>query len=175
MGRGGIFILIHTDAYWIDLRALAIKFFFTNGFKSKIYTTHGIYYSELDPRDLLNSACLIYFSTKKGRIQAATILLEYSKKTPFLISPYEFGVFPTASSKNLDCVWIFNQPFSIYEVAKGISIVTFIDGTSIKVNASKNIILKQRQRLYTLMSVSRDMVKQRDIHLERKHRISEKL
>lgn len=141
------------DSYLLDERALAIKPIFTGHYQSEIVTTHGIYYSKLKPADLLNLACLHYFSTMKGRMHASSILLGYAIKPPFLISSKEFGVFPTASPNNPNCAWIFNQRIEIQVITKTESVVTFMNGSSITVKASKHIIDKQNHRLHTLLSL----------------------
>ena len=142
------------DSFLINRTVLAVKAFFMGENKSKIITTHGIYYSVLTPLELLNKACINYSSTWQGRTDVATVLLDYSKKPPFIIEPNKIGVFPTKSSKSPDCVFIFNHHISVHEVAKGQSVITFMAGISVTVKVSKNIILKQYQRLHTLMSVS---------------------
>ncbi|MBO0603758.1 competence protein ComK [Sporosarcina sp. E16_3] len=142
------------DSFLINRTVLAVKAFFMGDNKSEILTTHGIYYSVLTPLDLLNKACINYYSTWQGRTNVAKNLLNYSKKPPFIIVPNEIGVFPTKSSDSPDCVFIFNHYISVEEVAKGQSVITFMPGISITVNVSKNTILKQYQRLHTLMSVS---------------------
>jgi competence protein ComK len=156
------------DSFLLDERALAIKSIFTGDYRSEIFSTHGIYYSKLTPKKLLNKACVNYLSTKKGRMQAATILLGYSRKPPFIISPNEFGVFPTASPDNPDCVWIFGHRFEVKEVTKNESIVTFVNGTAIKVKASKNIIDNQNRRLHTLLSMSSVMDREKRLYLDAK-------
>jgi competence protein ComK len=156
--------LLNCDSYLIDGRALALKSIFTGEYQSEIITTHGTYFSKLTPINLLNEACIIYFSTKKGRMQAATFLLNYSQKPPFIIAPNETGVFPTESSKNPNCVWIFNHRLIVEEVAKGESVVTFMNGTSIQVKVSKSVILKQKQRLHTLLSISHSMHRERELY-----------
>lgn len=150
------------DSYLIDTRALALESHFIGEYKSKISTTHGIYYSKLTPAQLLDKACLRYFSTMQGRIQAASILLKFVQKPPFIITPNELGVCPTASHENADCVWLFNHRFTIVEVAKGQSEVTFLEGTTVHVKASKYTILQQYQRLHTLLSVSSQMGRERE-------------
>lgn len=157
--------MLNCDSYLIDERTLAVKSIFAGDYRSEIITTHGTYFSRLPPRNLLNKACLNHFSTKKGRIEAATILLNYSQKPPFIIAPNEFGVFPTESSKNPDCVWIFNHRFIVNEVEKGESVLTFMNGTSIKVKVSKNIILKQNHRLHTLLSICCTMRREKELYV----------
>ena len=157
--------MMSCESYLLDERALAIKPIFTGDYQSEIFTTHGIYYSKLKPRDLLNLACLNYFSTKKGRMHAATILLGYSRKPPFMISPKGLGVFPTESPDNANCVWIFNHRIKIEKITKTESVVTFMNGTTINVKASKHIIDKQNHRLHTLLSLSFVMDRERALYL----------
>lgn len=163
MGKGENNVM-NCDSYLLDERALAIKPIFTGHYQSEIFTTHGIYYSKLKPTELLNLACLNYFSTKKGRMHASTILLGYAIKPPFMISSKGFGVFPTASPNNPNCVWIFNQRIEIQVITKTESVVTFMNGTSITVKASKHIIDKQNHRLHTLLSLSFVMDRERSLY-----------
>ncbi|WP_318617282.1 competence protein ComK [Sporosarcina sp. YIM B06819] len=160
--------MLHCDSYLIDTRTLALESVFTGDYKSKIITTHGNYFSKLSPHQLLNKACLYHFSTMKGRIQAATILLNYDKKPPFLIAPNELGVCPTASPQNADCVWLFNHRYTVTEVGKGQSIVTFMEGTSIYVKASRHTILKQQLRLHALLNISSLMGREKKIYIVKK-------
>lgn len=138
----------------IDHRTLAVEAVFAGEYRSKIHTTHGTYYSKLYPRKLLDKACIRYGSTKQGRIQAARILLNYLQKPPFMIAPYTIGAFPTMGTGNPECVWIFNHRFNIDELLIGKSRITFMNGTTILVNASKHTLTKQQQRLHTLISVT---------------------
>ena len=156
--------MMNCDSILLDECALALKPVFTGEYQSKIVTTQGIYYSKLPAKELLNKACLRYFSTKKGRTQAAALLLEFSRKPPFMIVPNEVGVFPTESPKNPECIWIFNHRFTVDEVAKGKSVITFMNGTSIHVPVSKFTIVKQNERLHTLMSISRFMHREKGLY-----------
>jgi len=157
--------LLNCDSYLIDERTLAVKKILTGDYQSKIITTHGIYFSKLSPTNLLDKACLNYLSTKKGRKRATTNWLNYSQKPPFIIEPNKTGVFQTESSKNPDCVWIFNQRLTVDEVAKKESVITFMNGTTIKVKVSKNTILKQKQRLDSLLSIGFLMDRERELYL----------
>ena len=143
------------ESLLIDYRTLALESFYLENNKSKITTSHGVYYSKMAPLDLLETACNRYASTMDGRKQAVIKLLNYYRKTPFLIIPFELGVFPTMSPDHLDCVWIFNQRFEIDEYEKGKSILTFSNGTKIEVAASKHTLMKQQQRLHTIIDTYR--------------------
>lgn len=152
------------DSYLLNERALALKSIFTGDYQSEIIATDGTYFSELTPQFLLNEACLRHCSTKKGRIQAAAVLLDFPRKTPFIIVPNEIGVFPTESPKNPGCIWIFNHRFTVKEIAKGLSIITFMNGMSITVPASEFTLLKQKHRLHALMSICNTMHREKELY-----------
>ena len=132
-----------------------IEAVFTGAYKSKIVTTQGIYFSKMSSTQLLGSACIRFASTLEGRIEAIKKLMNYPNKTPVLIEPKEIGAFPTMSYKNSECVWIFNHPFRIESLGKGKSKVTFHNGMSFILNTSKDVLLKQQQRLHTAIDTYR--------------------
>jgi len=137
----------------IDLQTLMVESVFKGKEKTRIVTTHGIYYSEESALNLLEDACNRFASTLEGRLKAIRKLMNYSVKTPLLIEPNHFGAFPTMSYRHLECVWIFNHPIQVEEVSKGKSIVLFSNGISVSVNASKHVLLKQHQRLHTSLNI----------------------
>lgn len=141
------------DSKMINRRALALESVFTNGNKSKITTTHGIHYSKVSVPELLNNACIRYASTLEGRMKAIKEFMNYYHKTPVLINPNEFGAFPTLSYKNVECVWIFNHHFYVNELGNGFSQIVFDNGIHMTVKASKNVLLKQQQRLHTAINI----------------------
>ncbi|MBO0602532.1 competence protein ComK [Sporosarcina sp. E16_3] len=140
------------DSYWID-HALVVEHFYDGIHQSRIYTTEGIKLSTLTPIELLDKACMRYASTLEGRRVSASKTLNYSNKTPIVIAPYNLGAFPTSSYKKDDCVWIFNHPFQVEQLSGGRSLVKFDQGTTITVNVSKHTLLKQQQRLHTLLDI----------------------
>ncbi|HLG26173.1 MAG TPA: competence protein ComK [Paenisporosarcina sp.] len=158
--RKGDFFLWNCDSNWIDNQALSLESVFTGDYKSKITTTHGIYYSSMTVHDLLNKACIRYASTMEGRMQATRIFMKYPNKTPILIEPSEIGAFPTMSYQHQECVWLFNHHFEVEELDKGKSLVTFRNGTSIIVFVSKHVLLKQQHRLHFTLDTYR--ILQRD-------------
>ncbi|TQR21263.1 competence protein ComK [Psychrobacillus vulpis] len=145
--------MMNCDSNLIDDRALMIESVFTDGYKSKITTTHGIYYSKMAVLHLLNNACIRYASTLEGRIQGTKQLMDFQNKSPILIEPNKIAAFPTMSYKNIECVWIFNHRFHVEELGKGKSRVTFSNGMYSIVNASKSVLLKQQQRLHSLQNM----------------------
>jgi competence protein ComK len=148
------------DSYLINHCVLAIEPVFIGEFQSKITTTYGEEFSKLTPYQLLDKACMRYLSTMTGRKQAASKLLNFQNKTPILIEPYAIAAFPTMSSSRLECVWIFNHRFTVRELGKGRSEITFYAGTSIIVNVSKHTLLKQQLRLHTLIDMYRKITQE---------------
>ncbi|WP_339251792.1 competence protein ComK [Sporosarcina sp. FSL W8-0480] len=139
------------DSFLLDSRALALKPYFSEKYLSKIITTHGIYYSSLNPKELLDKACLRHYSSKAGRKEAARKLLKFNRKTPFLISD-EVGVFPTKSSKHDDCIYIFSHFFQTEPIDSKNTLITFNNDISIKVSVSPYTVRQQKSRLHMLLS-----------------------
>lgn len=137
----------------IDNETLLLESIFIDKVKTRIVTTHGTYYSEESILKLLEDACNRFGSTMQGRLQAIKKIMDYSVKTPLLIEPNGLGAFPTKSYRHVECVWIFNHPFYVDELVKGKSVIHFMNGISIPVNTSKNVILKQHQRLHTSLNI----------------------
>jgi len=144
---------IKGDSTLIDHQTLVVDSVFKGKEKTRIVTTHGTYFSEESVLNLLEDACNRFASTLEGRLKAIKKLMNYSVKTPLLIEPNLFGAFPTMSYRHVECVWIFNHPIHVEEVSKGRSIVYFLNGTSVSVNASKHVLLKQHQRLHTSLNI----------------------
>jgi len=60
------------------------------------------------------------------------------QQSPASVQPTTESVQPTtASPNNPNCLWIFSQRIKIQVITKTESVVTFVNGTSITVNASK--------------------------------------
>lgn len=137
----------------INKETLLLEPVFIDKVKTRIFTIHGIYYSNKSPLELLENACILYASTFEGRQKALRKLMNYSVKPPLLIEPPGLGAFPTMSYRRVECVWIFNHPFYVDELEKGKSIVHFMNGTSVTVHTSKNVLLKQHQRLHTSLNI----------------------
>lgn len=157
---------MNCDSNLIDNQALLLESVFTGDNKSKIITTHGIYYSRMTVHNLLNKACIRYASTMEGRMHAIREFMKYSKKTPILIEPSEIGAFPTISYQNIECVWLFNHHFEIEALGKRKSKVTFRNGTSSTVYVSKNVLLKQQQRLHFTLDTYRSIHREKKFYID---------
>lgn len=155
------------DSYWIT-QALAVENFYDGTHQSKIYTLAGVKLSKMTALELIDKACMHYSSTIEGRRIFASKTLNYSQRTPIVIAPYHVAAFPTESYKNDNCVWIFNHPFQVESLADGTSLVKFDQGTTIQVNVSKHTLLKQQQRLHTLLDISRNAERRILLYLSQK-------
>lgn len=146
-------MLLTCDSYLLDDKALALQPVFIGQNKSKIIRIDGIYFSEESQISLLEKACLRHGSTKQGRVDAVKEKMNYMHRTPLMIIPYTVGAFPTVSSENLSCVWIFNHPFKIEELEKGKSRVTLLNGEEMIIQVSKHSLTNQKNKLYAALHV----------------------
>lgn len=164
--------MVKFNSFLVD-GVFAIEHYFMNGDKSKIYTSEGVFYSELAPNALLDKFCMRYASTMEGRRQAASAFLNYPNRTPILVTPYTIGAFPTHSYKSFENVWIFNHPFQIESIEKDVTSITFVDGTTIKVNISKYSLLQQQQKLHTMLDMFRNVENRMDKYVAGDYRLSQ--
>lgn len=151
------------DSLLIDQRVLAILPVYSMEFRSEIVMVEGVFFSKHSALELIESACIRNFSSMEGRRQASIKLLQYYHKTPFIISPFQVGVFPTISHEHPDCIWIFNHRFEVEEIGKKQCKLTFFNGNTIEVPISKHTILKQKHRLHTLLSMTHTMFREREL------------
>lgn len=163
--------MLRCNSYLINEDTLALESIFVDGFKSRITTTHGLYYSKMSKESLLEEACIRYGSTFDGRIQAIRKFFEYLHKTPLLINPEAVGAFPTLSYLDAECVWLFNHHFQIKVLSANRSEVIFSTGHSIQVNVSKRVLIKQQQRLSIAMETFRSMHRNKVAYIEKPHTV----
>jgi len=159
--------MLRCNSYLINHDTLALEAVFVDGFKSRITTTHGVYYSKMSIKSLLEEACIRYGSTFDGRVQAIRLFFEYLHKTPLLINPGEVGAFPTLSYLDPECVWLFNHHFQIKVLSANRSEVIFSTGHSVQVNVSKRVLIKQQQRLSNAMETFRSMHRNKEVYIEK--------
>ncbi|MEK3974053.1 competence protein ComK [Psychrobacillus sp. FSL K6-1267] len=134
------------------MNTLMLESGFTNGYNSRITTKHGILQSNLSVVQLLENACLRHASTLEGRIQATKRLMSYFQKPPIIIEPGKIAAFPTMSYNNLECIWIFNHLFHIEELGQGECLLTFYNRMTVKVAASKYVLIKQQERMHAMIN-----------------------
>ena len=141
-------------------RILAIAPHFIGQTKSIVYTLDGKIKSEETPKQLIEQLCLRDFSTKEGRKQAVKKLFGYEKKIPILIQPCEIGAFPTTSSKNPNCCYIFQHPFHMKEKEKGHMILRLLNGEQLEVYASRYSLRQQSYKLQHILMTCRYLMKE---------------
>jgi len=158
-------MLLSFDSDLIDEQVLSIEPLFYGEHKSRITKTNGVFYSNETAITLLENACIFHGSTMQGRIDATKRLLNFAHRTPFIVAPLSVSVYPTASSKHSTSVWIFNHPYEIEEFETGKSLITFMSGESITVEISKHRLLKQKNRLHTVVDTYRTLDRMKDYNL----------
>lgn len=140
----------------IDRQTIAVEYFFTDNYRSKITKLDNVYFSDKTPKELLNEACITYASTFEGREQAVVQTFNFYKP-PVITAPFDVGFFPTSAHKNVNCVWISAHPFQVFEVEKGKSRLQFYNSIDVYVDASVHTLNQQHQRLHTILNHFRNM------------------
>ncbi|KGX86354.1 competence protein ComK [Pontibacillus litoralis] len=108
----------------------------------------GDIYVSATPQEVILSACLEGFSDYEGRRLATINRTEYKKKVPIAIHPQQdIFAFPTQSSKQPNCVWLFASHIKdIAENGTKHVIIHFQNGTTTQLPVSKYVIKKQMER-----------------------------
>ncbi|MET1015123.1 MAG: competence protein ComK [Paenisporosarcina sp.] len=151
---------MHTcDSLRIDTDTLVIQPIFENALKTHIITTHGSYTSSFSQLELLNLACMRYFSTYEGRIQASRFQTSFHRKTPLLVAENGIEAFPTMSPLKPDCMWIFNHTFKVKFHTNKSTLLQYENGIEIVVNASIHTIEKQRSRMIMMIYKHKSLIR----------------
>ncbi|RDW20574.1 competence protein ComK [Oceanobacillus chungangensis] len=104
-------------------------------------------YSKYKPEQIIDNSCLIHGSTLEGRRGAVKEILKSMSKLPVPIAPMKgIYMFPTASTKNKDCVWLAFSHIKEYFLHDNRTYIAFHDGTGIYVNVSLSTIDSQYKR-----------------------------
>lgn len=117
-------------------------------YETIIYDQKGTYYSKKKEVDLLNEACILKDGADySGKVKAIRTVLEYTKKTPLIISLQEsIYTFPTKSPDHFDCRWVFPQHIYKYDDKNGKNRVIFNNGEQFDINCSPYTFRKQWYR-----------------------------
>ncbi len=147
------------DSKWIDVNTFVVQPVFEGPMKTHIITKNGAFTSKKPQLELLDLACMRYFSTYEGRIRASRWHTNYQKKTPLCIAENLIEAFPTRSPSHPECMWIFNHYFEIIPYTSKQSILAFLTGPEVLVNASRHTIEKQQSRMIMMMHKRNELVK----------------
>lgn len=107
-------------------------------FKSCIIDDKGERHSTYKPEEIIDHSCLFNFSSLDGRRKSIKNMLRIHSKIPIPVIPGK-GVFmfPTASVKSKDCVWLSYYQIERYQQQGDQIYVEFKDGTGLYINTSK--------------------------------------
>ncbi|WP_087974847.1 competence protein ComK [Oceanobacillus rekensis] len=112
------------------------------------------------PIELIKKACLENHSTYDGRRDAVVYQTGYKRKVPIPINPgSDLYSFPTHSTTDPHCSWLFYHSISNIKPASGLTnpqlrtIITFHNGKQIPIDISYYTLKKQMGRTLTCIFV----------------------
>src|SRR5699024_10999371 len=76
--------------------------------QSKVIEKDKVYYVNQSPLEIINLNYLLNGSDYRGRRQAISYHLNFTRKTPIAINK-TLHAFPTHSIKDFDCIWIISK------------------------------------------------------------------
>lgn len=105
------------------------------------------------PEQIIDYSCLIHGADLKGRRKSVQTILDSAIKLPIPIVPSSFAIFmfPTASVKSKDCVWLAFHHIKFFQQQGNQTYIGFYDNTGIYVNASERTIDSQYKRTSQLI------------------------
>ncbi|QGS69590.1 hypothetical protein CV093_18815 [Oceanobacillus sp. 143] len=95
------------NVYLVSQKTKAILLNDSNYYRSVVIEADSQLYLTHKAEDIINHSCIIYGATLEGRRGAVKKILKSMSKLPIAISSRNgIYMFPTASNKNKDCVWL---------------------------------------------------------------------
>ncbi|WP_217586432.1 competence protein ComK [Lentibacillus saliphilus] len=108
------------------------------------------------PQVILEENCIIYGSSLHGRRESVKKLLGLKYKVPIPVDPKkDVFFFPTAASRNKDCVWLAYYQIQNFREEGDRLKVQFLDGTCLLINVSLHAFSQQylkTAQVITMMS-----------------------
>jgi len=93
------------------------------------------------PAHIMNYSCIIYGASLEGKRNAVELMLKTRIKLPIPVFPdHNVYMFPTASIRKHDCVWLSYYHIYDYEKRDDKTYIVFRDGTGLYVNASESTV-----------------------------------
>jgi competence protein ComK len=104
-------------------------------------------YSPYKPEQIIDYNCKQFGSTLSGRREVVGEILKSSSKIPIPINP-QSGIYfiPTASTRNINCVWIAYHQIKQYKKSDEQTLVLFHDGTSELIPTTPSVFDRQYKR-----------------------------
>lgn len=91
--------------------------------------------------NIIDYSCIVYGASLEGRRNAVAQILKTRIKLPIPVSPVQnVYMFPTASTRKKDCVWLSYYHIDDYEQRDDKTYVAFHDGSGLYVNTSKGTL-----------------------------------
>lgn len=140
------------EYYIISRQTKAIMNFFSPYYRAKIIEENGVYNSAHTIEEILDNNCTIHGADLQGRRKSVQQILAVISKLPLPVIPdLSVFMFPTASIKSKDCIWLAYHQVQDFEQQGKQTYIRFFDGTGIYVNASASTIDSQMKRTSQLI------------------------
>ena len=97
--------------------------------------------------NFIDSLCIKYGSTMKGRMESCAKQLQIQQKIPVLLSEVTKDIlFPTRNIRTPDCVWLNYRSIDIAKGTNKYSLITFLNGEQSELSCDIRIV-KRGMRL----------------------------
>lgn len=137
-------------SHLLDSQALAMRWAKSNEGTTEIITSHGIYYSNYTPIELLEIVCIQSSSTLAEKMEGSKPYFEHALLPPYMCSP-DLNAIQTSTIHNFDCVWLFNENFTVVESdIDGHTLIYFGEDIQLIIPAPIQFIEQQRILLHEL-------------------------
>ncbi|RDW22233.1 competence protein [Oceanobacillus arenosus] len=136
------------NVYLVSQKTKAILANDSQYYRSVIIEGDSQQFSSLKAEQIIDNSCILYGSTLDGRRGAVKDILKSTSKLPVPVSQMNgIYMFPTASTKNTECVWLSASHIRDYFLHNDKTYIAFRDGTGIYVNASLSTVDSQFKRM----------------------------
>ena len=141
------------EKYFINDNTLFIMPFTNN--KSKVIENYITYIINKTPYDIVNESCKYYGSSFNGRCDATEFMTGVKYKCPIIISEVkEIIMIPTASAKNVECMWInYHAIERYYQNFNNKLTIVLKNNRKFELNLSTRVLCNQIFRASRLESV----------------------
>lgn len=113
----------------------------SNYYRSRILEKGKESSSVYKPDNIMNYSCIVYGASLEGRRNAVELMLKTRIKLPIPVFPdHNVYMFPTASIRKKDCVWLSYYHIYDYEQRDDKTYIIFRDGSGLYVNASESTV-----------------------------------
>jgi len=120
--------------------------------QTKVIEKDKVYYVNQSPLEIIKLNCLLNGSDYRGRRQAISYHLNFTRKTPIAINK-TLHAFPTHSIKDFDCIWIISKQIAYIKPQSNKSKIIFKNNSKLKLPISTHILQQQILRCFAVSNL----------------------